>query len=94
MINLMHFQFEGLCFLPTFTPMAKKHSLDKKSERSEACTVNVIAEAGCRGRSCQESIKPLIEEMDTFLAIHRGLKEMNSGKTISASVAHRRLRNL
>jgi hypothetical protein len=94
MINLVDFQFESFCFLPTFSPMAKKHSLDKKSERSGACAVNVIAEAGCLGRSCQENIEPVIEEMDAISAIHRGLEEMNSGKIISSSVAHRRLKRL
>ncbi len=74
--------------------MARKHFGDKTSERGEACTVNEFAEPGGPDRSCQENIGPLIGEMDAFLAIHRGLEEMNSGKTICASVVQRRLRNL
>lgn len=46
MINLVQFQFDSLCFLPTFSPMAEKRSLDKTSERGEACTANEIAEVG------------------------------------------------
>lgn len=95
MLEAMQFQLEDIQPLTDFQRNAKAHlARVNKTGRAEVLTVNGKAEAVLLGRRSYEKMKAAMEELDVLKAIHRGLEEMEAGKTVSASAAHQRLRKL
>ena len=91
----MQIHLEDIQPLTDFQRNAKAHlTRVNKTGRVEILTVNGKAEAVLIGKRAYEKMRDAMEELETFKSIRRGIEEMESGKTTSASKVHQRLRKL